>query len=107
MSGLDLGDYRQFLHTPKEGNQPNENQDFFTSNYENNAFIRTFMKTVDHQFKQWAADQSPKVAKVFNSEFMKYLTDASPMRTARKVFLTSKRHEKQILGQTPQPASEA
>lgn len=65
------------------------------------------MKTVDHQFEKWAGDQSPKVAKVFNTEFMKYLTDTSPMRTARKVFLKGKRHERQMQDLTQQPGSEA
>jgi len=43
------------------------------------------MKNVDNQGKKWAVEQSPKISRVFNNEFMKFMTDASPIRTARKI----------------------
>ena len=44
------------------------------------------MKNVDQKAAKWAAEQSPKVAKVFHGDFMKFVTEASPMRTARKQY---------------------
>lgn len=52
------------------------------------------MKNVDNQGKAWAAEQSPKISRVFNNEFMKFMTDASPIRTARKIHQENQREER-------------
>jgi hypothetical protein len=44
------------------------------------------MKDVDAKATLWAADQPPKVAKAYLNDFIKYATEASPMRTARKQY---------------------
>jgi len=54
------------------------------------------MSNVDKTSKQWISEQSPKVQRVYTNEFMKFLTDASPLRTARKIFQENKREERRL-----------
>jgi len=74
------------VHTPKDGSQAPENENFYLQHYAQNQFIQSFMKNVDSQGKKWSQEQSPKISRVFNQEFMKFVTDASPIRTARKIY---------------------
>lgn len=62
--------------------------------FSQNEFIQTFMKNVDQKHKTWAAEQSPRVFKVFNNDFLKFATDESPMRTARKQYYEGLREER-------------
>lgn len=77
------------MHTPKEGILAADDAQFFIKNYAENQFIQTYMNDVDARSAAWAAEQTPKVAKAFLNDFMKYVTEASPMRTARKQYQES------------------
>ena len=44
------------------------------------------MKDVDAKATLWAQDQPPKVAKTYLNDFVKFATEASPMRHARKQY---------------------
>ena len=94
IKGVDLDHCRRFVHTPKDGYQPPEDQQFYLKHYAENQFIQSFMRNVDNQQKKWVEGQPVKVQKVFNNEFSKFLMETSPMRTARKHFFDLKREER-------------
>ena len=52
------------------------------------------MRNVDNQCKKWSNEQSPKIANNFNTKFMKFMTDNSPIRSARKLYHEQKREER-------------
>lgn len=75
MDDIDLDQCRDFVHTPKEGHVPQEDAGYYNKIFSQNEFIQTFMKNVDNKHKTWAAEQSPRVNKVFNNDFLKFATD--------------------------------
>ena len=86
MKDLDLDACRKFVHTPKDGAQAPENESFYLQHYAQNKFIQSFMRNVDNQCKKWSNEQPAKIAHNFNSKFMKFMTDNSPIRNARKIY---------------------
>ena len=84
VEGIDLDLCKRFVHTPKDGHCAPDDAEFFIKNYKDNKFIQTFMKDVDVKTTTWAESQPPKIARAFTIDFLKFATDASPMRSARK-----------------------
>lgn len=56
MDHINLADARKFVHTPKSGDQPPEDSNFFIHHYKQNKFIRDYMQSIDHKMKEWCVD---------------------------------------------------
>lgn len=56
VTDFDISKTRKFLHTPKDGQYAQDNEEFYVQNYSNNKFIQDFMERVDNTSKEWLAE---------------------------------------------------
>lgn len=52
------------------------------------------MDSIDGKMQKWSVEQTPRVQRVFNKDFMQFAVDASPLRTARRNHQDTQREER-------------